>query len=235
MSFDDATGTAKVSNGNGNLSFFVNNNNESGVASSEFGVIWGFDGSATLTKGSVPVARLTGLSDSTGNSTKLVMHQKAVTDALDNVKTTIEQTTGNSDTSVMSQKATTAAINSAKTDVVQTSGASTTSVMSQDAVTKAIYTASSVGFSQAWVDMTALRSPNINYTNSTGRPIVIAMNVKNVPGGLFASSIVVNAFEISTGSNVSGEHRFISAIVPPGGVYMYKPLTESGVTLLELR
>ncbi|EIK4773477.1 hypothetical protein LJ781_001072 [Salmonella enterica] len=206
LSFDDATGTAKLSNGNGNLSFFVNDDNHSGVFSTEFGVIWGFDGSATLTKGNIPVARLTGLSGSTGNSATAVMSQKATTEAINGVKTTVVQSVGTSSTSVMSQKATTDAIN----------------------------TAASVGIDQLWHDVTAIRTVGQSYTNDKGRPIVVAMNVKAVPGGLYASNITVQGIQLTTGSNAAGEHRFISVIVPPGQTYVYNPLASSNFILLEL-
>lgn len=205
--YEPSTGETAIFNGNKNLRYFINNNNESGVASIEFGLIWGFDGAGKLVKGIIPVARLDGLSGGTGSSTTAVMHQKAVTDAINNAKTT----------------------------VVQLVGTSTTSVMSQNAVTSLVNDAASVGVNQLWNDVTSSRTVGINYTNTTGRPIMIAMNVKNVPAGLFASSITVQGIELSAGSTVSGEHRFISAIVPPGQVYRYQPLASSNFILLELR
>ncbi|HFX7234829.1 TPA: phage tail protein [Citrobacter farmeri] len=229
--YEPSTGEAAIFNGNKNLRYFINNNNESGVASVDYGLLWGVDGGGKLTKGIIPVARLDGLSGSTGNSTTAVMSQKAVTDALP----TVTQSTGASTTSVMSQKATTDAINAAKTTVDQSVGTSTTSVMSQNAVTSLVNDAASVGVNQLWNDVTSSRTVGINYTNTTGRPIMIAMNVKNVPAGLFASSITVQGIELSAGSTVSGEHRFISAIVPPGQVYRYQPLASSNFILLELR
>jgi hypothetical protein len=158
------------------------------------------------------------------------MSQKAVTDALP----TVTQSTGTSITSVMSQKATTDAINTAKTTVVQSVGTSTTSVMSQNAVTSLVNDAASVGVNQLWHDVTAIRTVGTSYTNDKGRPIVIAMNVKNVPTGLYASNITVQGIQLTTGSNYSGEHRFISAIVPPGQTYAYNPLASSNFILLEL-
>lgn len=205
--YEPSTGETAIFNGNKNLRYFINNNNESGVASIEFGLIWGFDGAGKLVKGIIPVARLDGLSGGTGSSTTAVMHQKAVTDAINNAKTT----------------------------VVQLVGTSTTSVMSQNAVTSLVNDAASVGVNQLWNDVTSSRTVGINYTNTTGRPIMIAMNVKNVTAGLFASSIFVQGIELSAGSTVSGEHRFISAIVPPGQVYRYQPLASSNFILLELR
>ncbi|WP_275224622.1 hypothetical protein [Citrobacter farmeri] len=229
--YEPSTGETAIFNGNKNLRYFINNNNESGVASVDFGLLWGFDGGGKLSKGIIPVARLDGLSSTTGNSDKAVMSQKAVTEALP----TVTQSTGTSITSVMSQKATTDAINAAKTTVVQSVGSSTSSVMSQNAVTSLVNDAASVGVNQLWNDVTSSRTIGINYTNTTGRPIMIAMNVKNVPTGLFASSITVQGIELSAGSTVSGEHRFISAIVPPGQVYRYQPLASSNFILLELR
>ncbi|MEL0569579.1 hypothetical protein WKR81_18015 [Citrobacter werkmanii] len=229
--YEPSTGETAIFNGNKNLRYFINNNNESGVASVDFGLLWGFDGGGKLTKGIIPVARLDGLSQETGSSDTAVMSQKAVTEALP----TVTQSTGTSTTSVMSQKATTEAINGVKTTVVQSVGTSTTSVMSQNAVTSLVNDAASVGVNQLWNDVTSSRTVGINYTNTTGRPIMIAMNVKNVPAGLFASSITVQGIELSGGSSVSGEHRFISAIVPPGQVYRYQPLASSNFILLELR
>lgn len=205
--YEPSTGETAIFNGNKNLRYYINNNNESGVASVEFGILWGFDGAGKLVKGIIPVGRLDGLSGNTGSSITAVMHQKAVTDA----------------------------INSAKTTVSQTVGTSTTSVMSQNAVTSLVNDAASVGVNQLWNDVTSSRTVGINYTNTTGRPIMIAMNVKNVPAGLFASSIFVQGIELSVGSTVSGEHRFISAIVQPGQVYRYQPLASSNFVLLELR
>ncbi|MGX8902670.1 hypothetical protein ACWQXT_24540 [Citrobacter werkmanii] len=205
--YEPSTGETAIFNGNKNLRYFINNNNESGVASVDFGLLWGFDGAGKLVKGIIPVGRLDGLSGNTGSSTTAVMHQKAVTDA----------------------------INAAKTTVVQSVGTSTTSVMSQNAVTSLVNDAASVGVNQLWNDVTSSRTVGINYTNTTGRPIMIAMNIKNVPAGLFASSITVQGIELSAGSTVSGEHRFISAIVPPGQVYRYQPLASSNFILLELR
>ena len=229
--YEPSTGETAIFNGNKNLRYFINNNNESGVASVDYGLLWGFDGGGKLTKGIIPVARLDGLSGTTGNSDKAVMSQKAVTEAIP----TVTQSTGASITSVMSQKATTEAINGVKTTVVQSVGTSTTSVMSQNAVTSLVNDAASVGVNQLWNDVTSSRTVGINYTNTTGRPIMVAMNVKNVPSGLFASSITVQGIELSAGSTVSGEHRFISAIVPPGQVYMFQPLASSNFILLELR
>ncbi|MGX8898539.1 hypothetical protein ACWQXT_03235 [Citrobacter werkmanii] len=204
--YEPTTGETAIFNGNKNLRYFINNKNESGVASVDFGLIWGFDGSATLTKGNVPVARLTGLSDSTGNSDKAVMHQKAVTDAINTAKATITQSTGTSTTSVMSQKATTDAIN----------------------------TAASIGVNQLWHDVTAIRTVGTSYTNDKGRPIVVAMNVKNVPPGLYASNITVQGIQFTSGGGTSGEHRLISVIVPPGQTYMFNPLASSNYIFLEL-
>lgn len=205
--YEPSTGETAIFNGNKNLRYFINNNNESGVASVDFGLLWGFDDTGRLIKGVIPVARLDGLSSGTGTST----------------------------TAVMSQKATTDAINTAKTTIVQQFGQSTTSVISQKGTTDLVNDAASVGVNQLWTDVTATRAAGVNYTNNTGRPIVIAMNVTNVAINTLASSLVVQGILMTTGSPVSGEHRYISAIVPPGQTYKFTPVATSGFTLWELR
>lgn len=205
--YEPSTGETAIFNGNKNLRYFINNNNESGVASVDYGLLWGFDDTGRLIKGVIPVARLDGLSSGTGTST----------------------------TAVMSQKATTDAINTAKTTIVQQFGQSTTSVISQKGTTDLVNDAASVGVNQLWTDVTATRAVGVNYTNNTGRPIVIAMNVTNVAINTLASSLVVQGILMTTGSPASGEHRYISAIVPPGQTYKFTPVATSGFTLWELR
>lgn len=205
--YEPSTGETAIFNGNKNLRYFINNNNESGVASVDFGLLWGFDDTGRLTKGVIPVARLDGLSSGTGTST----------------------------TAVMSQKATTDAINAEKTTIVQQFGQSTTSVISQKGTTDLVNDAASVGVNQLWNDVTATRAVGVNYTNNTGRPIVIAMNVTNIAINTLASSLAVQGILMTTGSPVSGEHRYISAIVPPGQTYKFTPVATAGFTLWELR
>ncbi|WON78558.1 hypothetical protein OK023_07985 [Serratia sp. UGAL515B_01] len=106
--------------------------------------------------------------------------------------------------------------------------------MSQKAVTDAVGQNASLGLYQLWHDVTASRAVGSSYSNNSNRPIMVAMCVRNVPLGLYASSIVVQGIEFSAGSNTAGEHRFISVIVPPGQTYSYKPLATSNYTLLEL-
>ncbi|WP_317696688.1 hypothetical protein [Serratia sp. UGAL515B_01] len=120
------------------------------------------------------------------------------------------------------------------TNLSQTTGASNTAIMSQKAVTDAVGQNASLGLYQLWHDVTASRAVGSSYSNNSNRPIMVAMCVRNVPLGLYASSIVVQGIEFSAGSNTAGEHRFISVIVPPGQTYSYKPLATSNYTLLEL-
>lgn len=176
--YNNVTGESSVFNGNKNLHYYINNNNESGVSSIDFGILWGFNGGGELIKGSIPVKRLTGLASSTGSSSVDVMSQKAVTDAIN--------------------------------------------------------IAASIGVNQLWHDVTAVRAVGTNYINDKGRPIVVAMNIKVVPEGLWASNITVQGIQMTCGSVYAGEHRFLSVVVPPGQTYMFNPLATSNFILLEL-
>ena len=166
-------------NPNGNLYFIVNNGNVSGVSSTQYGMIWGFDGAGRLIAGKVPISQVEGVVQSVGTSAQNIMSQKATTDAIN--------------------------INA------------------------------SVGVNQSWINMTASRTAGVNYTNTTGRPICIILNVKNTPAGLWASNITVSGLEISSGSTTQGEHRSIFAVIPNGAVYSYNPLASSGSSMWELR
>lgn len=177
--FSSSGAETNMFNPSGNLYFIVNNGNVSGVSSTQYGMIWGFDGAGRLTSGKVPVSQIEGIVQSIGISTQNVMSQKATTDAIN--------------------------------------------------------VAASVGVNQSWINMTASRTAGVNYTNTTGRPICVILNVKNTLAGLWASNITVSGLEISLGSTTQGEHRSIFAVIPNGAIYSYNPLTSSGSSMWELR
>ncbi|MGX4745632.1 hypothetical protein [Providencia rettgeri] len=98
-------------------------------------------------------------------------------------------------------------------NVVQSAGTSTSNVMSQKAVTDAL-----LGVNQNWVDVKSQRSANTDYTNSTGKPILVCIGKpgnSGVSGGLVINGVQVGA--LSGGDPA----MTISAIVPAGGVYRY--------------
>lgn len=71
-----------VFNPNKNLYFLCNNSNVSGVASIQYGMIWGFDGAGRLTVGKVPTSQIEGIVQTTGPSIQNLMSQKATTEAI---------------------------------------------------------------------------------------------------------------------------------------------------------
>lgn len=76
-----------------------------------------------------------------------------------------------------------------------------------------------VGFGQTWQAVTRVVSNN--YTNTTGRPIVVAPLFNNPSNGTV--SIIVDGIltaYLSEGS-VAGNNTKINALVPPGSVYSF--------------
>ena len=94
-----------------------------------------------------------------------------------------------------------------------------------DATTKAnaalaaALAAGGLGIGQTWQDVTATRTAGVNYTNTTGKPIAVAIAGGNTAagnGGLrgYAGGVAALVVDCSAGANVGG-----TFIVPPGAVY----------------
>ena len=92
-----------------------------------------------------------------------------------------------------------------------------------------------LGINQTWQDVTASRITGVNYTNTTGRSISIALSVVNAQLSTLASTVYVSGFAFSSGSGSTGEHRCITVIVPPLAVYSFQPQITTGYTIMELR
>lgn len=94
--------------------------------------------------------------------------------------------------------------------VAQSVGTSTTSVMSQKAVADIV-----IGVGQTWRDVLSSRKPETMYTNTTGKPIVVAVSgyikAGEPYGILLVDSIQVGS--IGTGTSTA------TAIVPAGSTY----------------
>jgi len=95
-----------------------------------------------------------------------------------------------------------------------------------------------VGVNQTWQDVSGSRSIGVTYTNSTGKPIVVAMTYTNSAGtsvqGLTINGVVVYASGVTTAA-VSGAG--FSLIVPNGATYVTvsNTGTMTKVTWVELR
>lgn len=75
-----------------------------------------------------------------------------------------------------------------------------------------------IGIGQTWQDVTASRAVNVNYTNSTGKPIMVALNFNTGTSG----SMTVDGVFAGIGSTaVSQATGGLNTIVPNGSVYRY--------------
>lgn len=93
-----------------------------------------------------------------------------------------------------------------------------------------------LGVGQSWQDLTASRAVNTSYTNTTGKPIVVA--VRMAISAVAAAQIVINGVTIIGQSQGSvGVGAFIEAVVPAGATYSAGPSsgTASSLVWWELR
>ena len=114
-----------------------------------------------------------------------------------------------------------------------TTGSNTTQI-----ATTAFVQTSALGYGQTWQDFTGVKVQNTNYTNSTGRPIMVAATV-TFNTGTYMYWQVGGVYVIGTGTHAGTEVDSITTIVPAGATYQ---LVLSGgtwgggnVTWVELR
>ena len=75
-----------------------------------------------------------------------------------------------------------------------------------------------IGDGQTWQLFTGSRAINTNYTNSTGKPIMVAINFSTGTSGL----ILVDGVFAGIGASTAGEATGgLNTIVPNGSVYRY--------------
>jgi hypothetical protein len=93
--------------------------------------------------------------------------------------------------------------------------------------TTAFVRASGIGYGQTWQDVAASRAVSTNYTNSTGKPILV--NVSYAQISTVTNYMYVDGVLVATGkqNNLNGG-QLMSAIVPNGSTYS---VTSSGVIL----
>lgn len=74
-----------------------------------------------------------------------------------------------------------------------------------------------LGVGQTWQDMTASRSSNVTYTNTTGRPIFV-FALARVDAG--TNDALVNGVAVGSGNSTAGIR--LNTVVPAGATYMVK-------------
>ena len=124
------------------------------------------------------------------------------------------------------------------TSALQTVAPSTSgNVLTSNGTTWTSATSKSIGVGQTWQDVTASRSNNTVYTNSTGRPIMVNVSayapaVANVEVWLYVNGMLVARDASFEASGVLG--AFVTAIVPDGATYNITNLVGT-LTWVELR
>ena len=115
------------------------------------------------------------------------------------------------------------------TATTQSAGDNTTKV-----ATTAFVAANSLGYGQTWQIVT--RTAGTNYTNSTGKPIVLQVSASCTTGSniaIFCDGLTLATYEGATASPIYGT---ISAIVPNGSIYGYTSTgAPASFTKFELR
>jgi hypothetical protein len=81
-----------------------------------------------------------------------------------------------------------------------------------------------IGVGQTWQDVTSSRAKTTTYTNSTGRPIQVSVNVNLQGTGQALNSLIVNGLVVgyqtqNTAGIQSGITSQLTAIVPAGSTY----------------
>lgn len=95
-------------------------------------------------------------------------------------------------------------------------------------------TANAIGWGQTWQNVSGSRANNTNYTNTTGRPIMVSVwpNISTAFDGI----LTVDGGDIARTANTSvSATNQITAIVPPGSFYRVTFTTGSIGTWVELR
>lgn len=84
-----------------------------------------------------------------------------------------------------------------------------------------------LGQGQKWYDLTTQRVPGVNYTNDTGRPIMV--NITETGNGA-NSLFYVNELVIAQNGGINSDST-MSVIVPAGAVYRYTGVSTYWVEL----
>lgn len=90
-----------------------------------------------------------------------------------------------------------------------------------------------IGVGQTWQDVSKSRVPNTSYQNTTGRPIMVAIDAMDASG---ADAISIDGIELSiSDGGISGVAATTSVIVPNGSVYKLYKVTGTFRKWAELR
>ena len=112
----------------------------------------------------------------------------------------------------------------------------TAPVLVQPTGGQALTSLSSLGFSQSWQNITGSRTAGVTYTNTTGRPIALAVSTNNAATSGIVITVAGVTVQSSSGSVGGGAFTSDAfAIVPPGATYVVTTLAVAISTWNELR
>lgn len=96
-----------------------------------------------------------------------------------------------------------------------------------------------LGVNQTWQNVIGSRAFNTDYTNTTGRPIAVAVAVFSAASVadavLSVGGLTVGRFRFNLSSGALTEEHCLFAVVPPGAVYRVSASSMTLVTWVELR
>jgi hypothetical protein len=92
-----------------------------------------------------------------------------------------------------------------------------------------------LGVGQTWTNVSGSRAFGTSYTNSTGKPIVVAIVASQTPGGAYLGATVdgVGPIPMGTGYSAGGTYTTSGTVViPVGATYSVTPQVTAGTTTL---
>ena len=96
-----------------------------------------------------------------------------------------------------------------------------------------------IGVGQTWQSFTGSRSAGVTYTNSTGRPIQLAISINQYATTSASSTLTVSGVVVATWRQDGGAAALcagqVLAIVPAGGTYVVSSFLQSLTSWSELR
>jgi hypothetical protein len=81
-------------------------------------------------------------------------------------------------------------------------------------------TNTAIGVSQSWSDVTSSRAANTNYTNSTGKPIMVNI-FRNSSDGTDPKDLIVGGVTVARVNPDVNDGGMATAIVPNGATYSF--------------
>ncbi len=92
-----------------------------------------------------------------------------------------------------------------------------------------------LGIGQTWQDVTASRALNVTYTNSTGKPIMIALVGTNYSSAAFYVGVDGTIRIMKQGSGPITVQASLTIIIPNGSIYNISSVNSSITDWHELR